>query len=477
MKNKKNISLIGILLFSLISCGNNKDSSSSRSQNNSNSITNTISNSSENSSIIENVISIEVKVFIGQVNILYNEEITLGHKSQIDAAYFLYNSLNSEMKELSEVIEAKEKLDEIKDDFLDLYDDYLSSKEIEETADAFKKLVDSLGEVDSLVREDKKDIDKLLSLYNTFSSEVKENEVVQSSKEKLDLLNNRVIELVNMSDEEYDVILFIAMVNKLPSFDELTIYDIEVVQEVIAVYEELDDSTKESSEVIAAKEKLDLLSEKVNHLQQVKENADNFVKIVRDLPTFNELEWNNQNQNNAIKAAEEAYNNLTEEEKQISSVGNAYKELQAIRTSFDSLKEPYDINKINFAISLNHPQGSTNRSGAFTYTPGKDHITVLTNEYNIPRNELSKYVTVYLNIYIEGGAIPSQPLYSYDITEDYSGYDCTRYVETLKELRDNGNDKVKSGIGYTFTVNIVSLNDQYASSKYSGFTGGQAIYF
>ena len=476
MKNKKNVGLIGILLFSLVACGGNEDSSSLK---NSNTIKSSITSTSSSISIDnnENVLSLEVKVFIEQVTLLENESITLGHKSQIDGVYFLYNSLTSEMKLLNEVIAAKEKLDKIKEDFLYLYEEYLLSKEVEETADAFKQLVDSLGEVDALIREDKKDVDKLLDLYNTFSIEIKENEEVQSSKEKLDLLNNRIIELVNMSDDEYNVVLFISMVNKLPAVDELTIYDIDVVNEAITTYNELDDLVKDNSDVIAAKAKLDLLSERVSHLQQVKENADNFVNLVYDLPTFNELEWNDQNQNSAITAAENAYNSLTEEEKQVSSVANAYKELQAIRVAFDNLKEPYDIKKISFGISLNHPQGSLNRSGAFTYTPGKDHITILTNEYNIPRDELSKYVTVYLNIYIEGGAVPSQPLYSYDITEDYSGYDCTRYVETLKELRDNGNDKVKSGIGYTFTVNIVSLNEQYASSKYSGFTGGQAIYF
>lgn len=474
MKNKKNISLILTMLFSLVGCGND-NSSSSHSVNSQNPI---ISSSQSSSSIIEeSIVDIDVKIFLEQVTLLNDETITLDHKCQIDGVYYIYSSLTPEMKELPEVIEAKEKLDEIKEKYLELYEEYISNKEREETIVAFNDLVDSLGDIDSLIREDKKNIDKLLSLYNTFSNEIKNSSEIKESKEKLDAYNERINELMNMSDEEYAVILFISMVSKLPNIDELTTFDIEVVQEAIQAYEKLDDAVKERQDVLEAKEKLDELNQRVEHLLIVKEHANAFVSLVSDLPTFSELEWNNQNQNNAITAAENAYLALTEEEKQVTSVITAYSELQAIRTTFDGLKEPYDINKLSFAISLDWPQGSQNRSAAFSYTPGKDHITVLTNYYNIPKDELSKYVAVYLNIYIEAGAVPSQPLYSYDITEDYSGYDSNKYVETLKELKSGGNDKVKSGIGYNFTINIVSLNDDYASSKYSSFTQGIVFTF
>ena len=472
MKSKKNIGLIATLLFSLVGCGN-EDSSSSISIQNS-----IISSSQSLSSIVEeNIMDIDVKVFIEQVTLLKEETITIDHKCQIYGIYYIYYSLTLEMKELPEVIQAKETLDGIKEEYLELYEEYILNKEVEETIDAFNDLVDSLGDIDALIREDKKNIDKLLNLYNSFSDEIKNSNEIKDSKEKLDLYNNRINELMNMSDEEYAVILFISMVNKLPTAEELTTFDIAIVQETIEAYEELDDMVKERQDVLDAKAILDVINQRVEHLLVVKEHADAFISLVGDLPTFNELEWNNQNQNNAIKEAEDFYLTLTEEEKEVLSVVTAYNELKSIRNTFDGLKEPYDINKLNFAISIDWPQGAQNRSGAFTYTSGKDHITVLTNDYNIPRDELSKYVTVYLNIYIEAGAVASQPLYSYDITEDYSEYNSNKYVETLRELKANGNDKVKSGVGYTFTVNIVSLNDDYASSKYSPFIGGMALVF
>lgn len=476
MKNKKNLGLIGLLVIALFGCNKGDISSSNSFNQNSNSSSTSLNNNSSTSTN-ENQIYLEVQIFIERVELLANETLSLAHKSQIDGTYFIYNTLTYEMKALDEVIAAKATLDQIKEEFLVIYEEYLNLKEAEETGYAFKELVDSLGDADSLLREDKKDIDKLLKIYDDFTDATKALSVVIEAKEKLDQLNSRVNELINMSDDEYEVILFISMVNKLPTVDELTIYDIEIVKEVLDVYDALSDDSKNMEDVLNAKTKLDAYSQRMEELLIIKEHTDAFIDIVSALPTFSELKWNNAEQAASISQAEQFYDSLTEEEKQITSVISAYSELQAIKETFYNLKEPYDITKISFAISLEHPSGSINRKGTFTYTSGKDHITVLTRDYGIPRDELSKYVTVYLNMYIEGGAVPSQPLYSFDITEDYSGYDMEKYVEVLKQLRAEGNDKVQSGIGYTFSVNIVSLNEQYASSDYSGFVGGQAISF
>jgi len=478
MKIKKNIGLISLLVMSLFGCNKEEDSSSDFINTSNNSSITNLNTSSSSSNTADDVINnMEVEIFIEKVELLCNEELTLDHKSQIDGTYFIYNSLTEDMKKLPEVIEAKGKLDSIKEEFLELYVAYLSSREAEETGYAFKELVESLGSVESLMREDKKDIDKLYKLYNNFSDATKQLSIVIEAKAQLDELNAHVNELINMSDEEYEIILFISMVNKLPSSDELTVYDLEIVQEVLDKYNSLPDASKENEKVINAKTKLDELNLKMEHLLVVKEHADAFVNAVYSLPTFSELEWQNVEQNKSITNVEKMYDNLTEEEKQVSSVKTAYKELQAIRNTYDNLKEPYDINKLDFAISLDHPADSINRKGTFTYANGKDHITVLTTYYGIPRDELSDHVAVYLNMYVEGGAVASQPLYSFDITEDYSGYDMNKYVEVLKQLRDEGNTKVKSGIGYTFAINIVSKNDRYASSKYSSFKGGQSITF
>ena len=80
-------------------------------------------------------------------------------------------------------------------------------------------------------------------------------------------------------------------------------------------------------------------------------------------------------------------------------------------------------------------------------------------------------------MYIEAGAVAGSPLYSFDITEDYSNLDNAAYIKVLKELQAAGDERIFSGMGICFTLNIESLNDQYASSKYSSFMAGQKIHW
>ena len=138
MKIKKNIGLISLLVMSLFGCNKEEDSSSDFINTSNNSSITNLNTSSSSSNTADDVINnMEVEIFIEKVELLYNEELTLDHKSQIDGTYFIYNSLTEDMKKLPEVIEAKGKLDSIKEEFLELYVAYLSSREAEETGYAF----------------------------------------------------------------------------------------------------------------------------------------------------------------------------------------------------------------------------------------------------------------------------------------------------------------------------------------------------
>ena len=88
-----------------------------------------------------------------------------------------------------------------------------------------------------------------------------------------------------------------------------------------------------------------------------------------------------------------------------------------------------------------------------------------------------KIINTNLNMYIEAGAVVGSPLYSFDITEDWSNLDNAAYIKVLKELQAQGDERIVSGMGICFTLNIESLNDQYANSKYSGFMAGQKIHW
>ena len=425
-------------------------------------------------------ITLNANIFINNVKLLDLENISLEDRDNLNGAYYIYSTLTIKEKELSIVIEYKNKLDYAREIFIELYDEYLDNREAEETGYAFKDLAEQYSNVDSIIREDLEGINNLLIKYENLSQTAKSLDVVIESKSWLDAALNRANELINMNDDEYAVIQFIALVNKLPNVLKLTIADVDKVNAAVSVFDGLSNESKENPNIIEAKSKLDSLNARAQELVAIQSEIDNFVNLVWSLPPYEKLEWKSASDNALITQAEEAYEKMSEEAKLGLGVASAYDQLQKVRVYFDNLKEPYDISKLSFSIPWGQPinvAGQINYTCQFTYTVGKDHITVLTSEYGIPRAELSNYVKVYLNMYIEAGAVASEPLYRFDITEDYSGLNNAKYIEVLKSLQAAGNSGVFSGMGICFTLNIESLNDQYASSKYSSFMAGQKIYW
>lgn len=453
---------------------------STSGNNNSSPIINNSTNNNQSNSNNEENLPLYVRIFINNVNLLDLDNISLADRDNLTGAYYLYATLTENQKEMTEVVEAKAKLDNAKVVFNELYDEYLITREAEETGRAFKEAAEQYSNIDAIIREDVEDITYLLAKYDTLSQETKSLTFVIEAKSWLDAALVKANELANMSDNEYASIQFIALVNKLPSVEELTIDDVEKVNAAVNAYNSLSNEYKSDSKVVEAKTILDELNAKSQELTLIHEHANNFINMVWALPGSEQLEWKNAAQDALIKNAENAYLALTEDEKLVFGVSSAYEQLLAVRTYFDGLKEPYDISKLSFSMPWGQPinvAGKVNYTCQFTYAAGKDHITVLTSLYNIPRDELSSHVRVYLNMYIEAGAVASEPLYRFDITENYSGLNNAKYIEVLKSLKADGDERIFSGMGICFTLNIESLNTQYASSKYSSFMAGQKIYW
>ncbi len=481
--------ILGVLvtLSCLTSCnveGNSskKTDTSFNSTNNNSTIISTLPNNSNSSTSNELPIGndnlpIAVQLFIGNVEKINFDELSLEDKSTLDGAVFIYNTLSPSDKELIEVIRAKELLDRALDSYNSLYDEYLMQRESEEIGYAFADLVANIKDLDSLIREDEELVTNLLIKYESLSDRTKSLSVVINAKESLDAANAKIQELIDLNDEEYAIILFTASVNKLPNINDLTILDVDKVEATLTIYNELSKENKNDNNVMAAKEILDILIERTTELKLIQEHADAFIELVYALPSYSQLEWRNSSQETLIIEAETAYENLTEEEKLVIGVSRAITQLQTIRNVFDNLKQPYDINKIAPRIDLGPMNNDKNYTSTFTYASNQDHITILTKQYGIAREELKNHVRVYLNLYYEAGAIATDPLYKFDITEDYSGYDINKYIEVLQKLNAEGNAKAISGHGYNFTVNIESVSDLYASSKYTNFFGGQKINF
>ncbi len=467
---KKMILMLTSLLF-LSGCGDNTSSDSL-----SNSVT--MPNSNEGlSTNLENNLPLEAKVFIESLEAWINEELTLEHKSLIDSAYFIYDSLSEDSKNLPQVKEAKEKLDQAKEAFLEIYQEYLTQKEIETTGYAFVDAVNKIKDVEFLLKTDKDLIVQLNLMYDSLPSGAKTLSVVISSKEKLDSFNLKMNQLEAMNESEYAAYEFSTKVSLLPTKEELTIGQIDLITEMVEIYNELPDDIKEKSEVKLAKEKLDTLTQRVEELKVIRNHAESFIDDVYRLPTFDKLKWKDAGQDSQIKACEDKYLTLTEEEKAYPGVSNAYRELQSTREAFDNLKEPFDISKFGFSISLGAFNNSTNNYNLqVVFSSGTDPLSVLTNYYNLPKENIRDYAIVYLNMYYEAGAIKSDPLYRFDITESYN-LTINDFVNKLRELKNQGNEKAVSGKGYNFTINIESKCDLYASSEYSNFSVGAVINF
>ncbi|MCH5180869.1 MAG: hypothetical protein J1F32_06625 [Erysipelotrichales bacterium] len=471
---KKKFILTFVSLMLLSACGS-KDSVSDPVSSNPPSVGST--SVSENSSKPTENLPLEAKVFVDSVNAWIDDELTLEHKNQIDSAYIIYNSLTTESKELSIVIETKAKLDAAKEEFLILYHDYLSQKEAEEAGYAFADEVNKMKDINLLLKDDKDDLEKLNWMYGFLSDTSKALTVVINAKAKLDSLNSKMEELGAMSDKEYLAYEFVTKVNLLPSISELTFSHIDLVNEINKKYEKLDNESKENENVQNAKVKLDSLIVRSEELKVIKAHAESFIDAVYRLPTFDKLKWKDSGQDNQIKACEIAYETLTEEEKAYPGVSSAYNELVATRQAFDNLKEPFDITKFGFSISLGAFNNTTNNYNLrVNFSSGKDPISVLTGYYNLPKDNLRDYAVVYLNMYYEAGAMKNDPLYRFDITDDYN-LNINDFIAKLQELEAEGNPKAVSGKGYNFTINIESKCDLYASSDYSGFSVGAVINF
>ena len=482
------LSKLLLLLFvvgGVASCSVENNNSSSSSNSSSSIILPSNSTSSSVSSIIsapiaKEELTITAKLFINNISSVDENNISIEDKGTLDAAKYIYATLTDGEKALPSVVAAKAKLDAAIAEFNIIYSEYLTQREAEETGYAFVELVDTVKDLDALIKEDLDFINELLTKYELLSENARNLSVVVEAKANLDAAKSYVESLVSMSDEEYAALQFIALLNKLPVSSELTILDVDKVDAACNLYLTLSDDNKNLKEVKNAKSKLDMLVMRANQLKAVQANADAFIEMVWSLPSYDQLEWQSAAHNALITAAENAYNKLTEEERQVTGVASALTQLQTVRNTFDNLKEPYDISKLSFSMPWGAPINTgkgTNYTCAFTYAAGKDHISVFTQQYGIPKEELSKHLKVNLNMYIEAGAVASEPLYQFDITEDWSNLSNPTYVQVLKELAAAGDERIFSGMGICFTLNVESLNDNYANSKYSGFMAGQKIHW
>ena len=400
------------------------------------------------------------------------EEVSLNSKDDLDLCILLYSCIEETLGDVlddEKVVSAKAKLDS----YIKTYNELKLAKYESEKSQAlilsFIEVVGNLPSIDLVMLEDLEKILVAESNYNSLSSSDKENTSVIAAKEVLDLVRSSYDAIAGLDEEGYKAHKFVVAVNNLPTINELSIEHISVFELLIADYESFNNENKTSEKVISAKQILDTYSPRILELKVSQKKAEDFIMAVFSLPTGGGLKWQNAEQRNAINSAFTEYESLTEFEKTISGVEDAYKQLNVIKNTFDNLKEPYDISKIKPTNLCFYVPGVQR----LKFDAGKDPISVLKNDYGLTDDTIKDNVKIYLDVYIEGGAIAGSPLFSVDITEDQD-VTLAEIIEMLKEIRDAGNEAVITQ-GYTFTIHIESLNEQYASSEYSSFFSAMNI--
>lgn len=409
--------------------------------------------------------------FIESINSI--QTVTLESKDRINACIILYTCIEEtafELLENDDVIEAKNKLDNYISQYNALKIADIENNKNESLVNAFVDAVAVLPSIDSITIEDLSKILIAENNYKILSEDLKQNSFVIEAKVKLDAIRSEYNAIATLDTEAYNARKFVLGVEALPTVDELTIEDLGIIDSLYALYDSLLEEHINSENVVAAKTKIDLYENKVMVLKTAQQNATDFIMAVFSLPTGSALKYQNVEQRAEIEAAFGKYNKLTDFEKAIIGVSDAYSELNTIKNQFEALKEPYDISKIEPThLCLYYYDGPKK----LTFVNGKDPRSVLISDYGLTEESIKDNVIIYLDVYIEGGAVKGNPLFSFDITECYD-VTVQNIVDKLYELKNNGNESITSQ-GYTFTIHIESLNDQYGDSEYSNFFSSTGI--
>lgn len=443
LKKALNFFLIILVIFSCVSCKKEKD---------------------DNKEKKEELPKI-VNTFIEKTNAI--NEVTISSKDDLDLCIILYTCIEERYTDLLEnesIVNAKLALDTKITKYNELKEDDYNKTKKQELVNNFLDSVKVLPSTNLIALEDLAVILNAEKSYNLLTDDLKEKDEVKTSKAILDNVRKEYDTLTSLDSDAYNAHKFVVNVSKLPSINDLTVNDITMMDEVTALYDSLTTTSKESKDVIDAKAILDTYNKKVTELKASKQKVSEFITNVFSLPNGSELKWKNAEQKAKIDACYTAYNSLTELEKTFEGVEDAYKALNTTKETFEALKEPYDISKIKPThLCLYYYNGPKK----LTFENGADPYTVLINNYGLTKETIKQNVKIFLDVYIEGGAIPGSPLFSFDITEDY-GITMAMIVNKLNELKAAGDERIKSQ-GYNFTIHIESLNDRYGNSEYSSF--------
>ena len=195
--------------------------------------------------------------------------------------------------------------------------------------------INQLPTTDAIELTDEVKVANVRSLYNALSKEAK---ALVTNLDKLEALENKLIELKKAKDNQDKANVVIELINKLPAADELTLEGEDKVKEARTSYEALSEEVKA---LVTNLSKIEALENKLIELKKAEDNQDKanvVIELINKLPAANELTLEDEDK---VKEARTAYEALSEEVKAL--VTNLGK-LEALE---DKMKELIEDKKLH----------------------------------------------------------------------------------------------------------------------------------
>ena len=334
----------------------------------------------------------------------------------------------------------------------------------------FVSQVAQIPEPAAITLEDDDLLSITLDMYNKLDTKSKEDNRVIEAYNKLEASINRYNEIKDNPaiKEEALINRFLADVLKIPSLDILTLDDLPFISNAKASYQNLSqesrnlDNVKENyAAVVAANNKYDQLYKEhleAEKLQQLIEEATPFIEAME---SFGEQSSLTKADLSSLIVAENLYNQLSHDAKQLPSVVDAYDKLvsdkQYIYDNFEFDKLEVQLNDIDKSSSTPPTvQLKTTSSALYTY---------LKNLYGVSKNsELENKVAMYLYIYNEGETdyLVKANISTICMTKSLTLITSANMLNILKEASTHNKD-VKSG-SFNLGISFEDLTGNYSNS-------------
>lgn len=304
------------------------------------------------------------------------EEITLDYEEQINDIQASYDKLSktdkNQVTNYQKFLVAKAKLEELKQQ------DAEKAK-----AQEVITLIDKLPLVDKLTLDDEEQLNQARLAYDALTTEQKG---YVTNYQKLIILEAR-LETIKENITYYEEALkIVELINKLPNESDLTLDDEQLLIDTRNAYAALDDASKE---YVSNLDKLESLETKLLELKKIEENKIKALRVVEAINNLPNEENITLDDESLVKSARQAYNRLTEAQKQY--VTNLEK-LEKLEPIIEKLKQEDSYKKqAQIVIDLINTIKNINE----LTLDDEEEINSINISYNNLSNEAKAYVTNY----------------------------------------------------------------------------------